>query len=494
MDYIGQMNQHSAIVQGAVIAAWNIGCFVSAMATIFLGDILGRKKILMIGIVTMAIGKIIQCSSYGIGQYIAGRVIAGIGNGFNASTVPTWQAETTKAHRRGTMLMVSSGAAITLGLTLAYWIDFGLAWAQPNTVSWRFPIAAQVIWVVPAIILLPFLPESPRWLILKGREQEALEVIAALNDQEPQAEDVRQEFLQIKDAIIQMAAGGMGSAFSQGEYRNLHRTLLAVLLQVMQQFTGINLFIQYLAEVFYTQAVLNQGGGWLARLLAGCCTLVLFLASFVAVIGIDRFWGRRSLTMFGSSGMCLSMIILAIMKAINTRATNDAFTAFVFIYSAFFAIGWQGMSWLWAVELTPLSSRGPANAMATAANWLANFIVVLVTPVMFVNIGYGTYIVWACFNFAIVPIIYLFYPETGCRSLEEVDVLFHHASQTKMPWMTVVKVANNEPLWYGKDGETPFLYEQSEWHQRFARLSADSEPNSSETGYSGEKPVSDGSY
>ena len=194
--------------------------------------------------------------------------------------------------------------------------------------------------------------------------------------------------------------------------------------------------------------------------------------------------------MFGSSGMCIAMVVLAIMAYINTAVSRDVMAAMLFAYCAFFAIGWQGMSWLWAVELTPLSTRGPANALSTAANWLSNFIVVLCAPTMFMNLGYKVYIVYAVTNFVIVPVIYFLYPETGCRSLEEVDVLFHHASQTKLPWFTVVQVANKEPLWYGKDGETPFLYEQSEWHQRFARLSQDSEPTTSEGGYSNEKDQS----
>ena len=88
-------------------------------------------------------------------------------------------------------------------------------------------------------------------------------------------------------------------------------------------------------------------------------------------------------------------------------------------------------------------------------------------------------------NFVMVPIVYFLFPETGCRSLEEVDVLFHHASQTSTPWTSVVKVAKREPLWYGKDGESPFLYEQSEWHARFARLSGETVPSSNQGGSSG---------
>jgi sugar phosphate permease len=134
----------------------------------------------------------------------------------------------------------------------------------------------------------------------------------------------------------------------------------------MQQFTGINLFIQYLGSMF---AARLRYPIELSLLLAACCATVFFLASLVAVIGIDRFWGRRTLTMFGASGMSVCMIILCVMAYLATQTGHYVMTAFLFLYVCFFSIGWQGMSWLWAVELTPLSVRGPANALATAANW-----------------------------------------------------------------------------------------------------------------------------
>ena len=373
IDTIGfPESSHTATIQGITVAAWNIGCFASAIIATFMGSLLGRKHTIMLGLVLMAIGKVIQASSYSYGQLVAGRFIAGFGNGFNTCSVPAWQAETTKAHRRGTMLMVSSGSCIALGLALAYWIDFAFAWV-PGSASWRVATAFQIVPALLAFCLIIFLPESPRWLILTGREQGALDVLSALSDLDPEDEDIRSEFLQIKDAILEMSRGGFATAFSMGEYRYLHRTILAFCLQLMQQFTGINLVTQYFSLIFVTQTDYRP---WLARLLGGCGATVLFLASFVAVVGIDRFWGRRSLAMFGSTGMGVSLIILTVMNYLDTSTTHIVMVVFLFVYVAFFAIGWQGMSWLWAVELTPLATRGPANALSTAGNWLANFVVV----------------------------------------------------------------------------------------------------------------------
>lgn len=119
------------------------------------------------------------------------------------------------------------------------------------------------------------------------------------------------------------------------------------------------------------------------------------------------------------------------------------------------------MSWMWAVELIPLSIRGPANAMATAANWLMNFVVVIVTPPLFANTLWRTYILYACTNFAIIPIIYFFIPETGSRSLEEVDMLFKAATEKGNPWLSVVKAAREEPRWFDKNGDPTDSYGSS---------------------------------
>ena len=206
-------------------------------------------------------------------------------------------------------------------------------------------------------------------------------------------------------------------------------------------------------------------------LIAACAGTFFFLTSFVAVIGIDRFWGRRSLMLFGASGMCLCMVLLTIMQYLSRGGSLIAGTVFIFAYLAFFAIGWQGTAWLYQVEIIPLRIRGPANALSTSANWLTNFVVVLIAPVAFHTIGYRTYIIFAATNAAALPLIYLLYPETGYRSLEEVDVIFHAASLAPRPWLAVRRIAANEPLWYGKDGEEPFNYEDSDWHQRHVRFS-----------------------
>ncbi len=307
-----------------------------------------------------------------------------------------------------------------------------------------------------------------------------MSVLSALSELPVDHEDIRREILQIKYAVKHMASSPASAAFSNGDYRYLQRTLLAVGLQVMQQFTGINLFVQYLGSMYRDQIKYSAS---MSLLLAACCSTEFLLASIGVVFVIDRFWGRRDLTIFGASGMCLCLTMLTIFQWLGLENGDpwayNVMTAFLFLYltcesnpwsytphcantAAVFAIGWQGMSWMWAVELVPLSIRGPANALSTAANWLSNFVVVLVTPVMFVNITWRTYITFAVLNFCFVPIIWCFYPETGARSLEEVDIVFKSAAQRGNPWLSAVKAAKEEPKWFDKNGNITSSYGGSE--------------------------------
>lgn len=116
------------------------------------------------------------------------------------------------------------------------------------------------------------------------------------------------------------------------------------------------------------------------------------------------------------------------------------------------------MTWLYPAEITPLSIRAPANAISTTANWAFNFMVVMITPVAFANIGYKTYIIFAVINAAIVPSVYFFFPETAYRSLEEMDEIFHQTTGA----FDVVKIANNLPHRYDKRGDLLIDYNDTE--------------------------------
>ncbi|KAJ4302445.1 hypothetical protein N0V88_002589 [Collariella sp. IMI 366227] len=445
--------------QGIAVASYNLGCFIGAMITIFIGNPLGRKRVIMLGTAIMVIGAILQASATTLEQFIIGRIITGLGNGGNTSTVPTWQSETSKAHKRGKMVMIE-GALITCGITISYWIDLGFSFA-PGSVAWRFPLAFQVFFCIIILIFIPFLPESPRWLILRGREAEAKEVIAALEDKEVTDPLVETEYLAIRDTVMEMSKGTFRDLFTMDKNRNLHRTLLAYFNQVFQQISGINL-------ITYYAAVIYQGLGmsdFNSRLLAALNGTEYFLASWPAVFLVERV-GRRKLMLFGGIGQATTMAILAGVNSRDTKPYQITGIVFLFIFNTFFAVGWLGMTWLYPAEIVPLRIRAPANALSTSANWIFNFLVVMITPIAFNNIGYKTYIIFAVINAFMVPCVYFFYPETAYRSLEEMDNIFQKVEPGMKGVFTVVHHARTEPRWYGRNGELLVDYEQTQEHRQ----------------------------
>lgn len=190
-----------------------------------------------------------------------------------------------------------------------------------------------------------------------------------------------------------------------------------------------------------------------------------FFASFIAIFTIERF-GRRSLMLFGATGQAISMCILAGATSVkHNSGLGILATVFLFVFNTFFAIGWLGMTWLYPAEITPLSIRAPANAIATTANWIFNFMVVMVTPPAFANIGYQTYIVFAAINAFMVPCTYFFFPETAGRSLEEMDEIFQEVKGIRGA-LDVVHVARTRPRRYGKDGELLISYDETDAARR----------------------------
>ncbi|KAH6655166.1 general substrate transporter [Truncatella angustata] len=444
--------------QGISVAAYNLGCFLGAIITIFISNPLGRKRMIVLGTSIMVIGAILQASATTLPHLIVGRIITGLGNGGNTSTIPTWQSETSRSHKRGKLVMIE-GALITCGIMISYWIDLGFSFID-SSASWRTPLAFQIVFCIFILAFVWGLPESPRWLILKGREDEAQEVLAALADKEVHDKEVQNEFVAIKDTVLEMSKGSFADLFTMGKDRNFHRTVLGYTNQMFQQISGINL-ITYYAPVIYSSLGMSS---FLSRLLAALNGTEYFLASWPAVFLVERV-GRRKLMLFGAVGQAASMAILAgVNSQPDNKGCNIAAIIFLFVFNTFFAIGWLGMTWLYPAEIVPLRIRAPANALSTSGNWIFNFLVVMITPVAFSSIAHHTYTIFAVINAFIVPCVYFFYPETAYRSLEEMDAIFHKAPGAK-GWIGVVKVAREEPRRYGKNGELLIDYKETEEHK-----------------------------
>ncbi|CAG8059667.1 unnamed protein product [Penicillium salamii] len=453
IEHDDALQSQRSLNQGIAVASYNLGCFFGAILTIFIGNPLGRRRTIFCGCVTMTIGALLQCTSYSLPHLIVGRIITGVGNGMNTSTVPTWQSESSKAHDRGKMVMIE-GMLITAGITLSYWVNYGMSFIGEKEVAWRFPIAFQIVFAVIIFCSILHLPESPRWLVMAGRDDDALEILEYLNEKPRGDPTIVNELQSIKETVKEMNKGSYRSLFKMSEYREFHRVALAYINQMFQQISGINL-ITYYAPSLYAEIGLGQGN--LPKLLAACNGTEYLMAAFIPIFIIEKV-GRRPLMLFGAAGMAVSMAVLAgtnyRLTELNDKRAGIGQAIFLFVFNTFFAIGWLGMTWLYPAEIVPLRIRAPTNALATSANWIFNFMVVMITPVAFANIGYKTYVIFAVINACIFPFVYFFFPETRYRSLEEMDAIFKKSTNV----FDAVSISIKEPYRYDKHGELKAEY------------------------------------
>ena len=215
----------SPALTGFVTSVYDLGCFAGALLTLLVGEWLGRKRMLIIFTIIMASGILFQTGAQSMNHLLWGRFIAGIGNGGNSATAPVWHVETSHDHAKGKavvkeMVVNVFGFVISNVLTLAF--------SRLTTeAQWRFPLGIQIIFVVIILTLVPILPESPRWLLARGRDAEAKLILASLSE-----DDVEAEFKAIRDSVRQEQAVQTSWSQSFRGGQATRRLLLGMVLQV----------------------------------------------------------------------------------------------------------------------------------------------------------------------------------------------------------------------------------------------------------------------
>lgn len=301
------------------------------------------------------------------------------------------------------------------------------------------PVAFQCVFALLLLIGVLCLPESPRWLIKKGHSEQAGKILAQLDNTTEDDPYVLSQVKQLQEAIGDaeklMGEFSYKELFTNGPEQNFYRTTIAFVAQAFQQLSGINLITYYATTVFLS--IVPEAKT--ARLLTCGNGTEYFAASIAALFMIDTL-GRRKLMLGTALLMSISMAVLAgsvsvvnkqAEQGINGGPASYVAAVFLYLFNTFFAFGWLGMTWLYPPEITPIRIRAPASAISTSANWLFNFLIVMITPVSFKSIGYQTYIIFAVLNASFIPIIWAFFPETKRRSLEELDLIFAESSEGK---------------------------------------------------------------
>ena len=261
---------------------------------------------------------------------------------------------------------------------------------------------------------------------MKHQDDKALEVMFALEMKSVTSDHstARRDLAEIKRSIDLEQ-----STIVKRETKPRFRFILGVGVQAMQQLTGINIICYYLPYVFTESVGLD---GSTARLLAAVNATTYFFSTFIGLCFVER-WGRRSLMMYGALGQCCCWLAITLLLhaasevevlSIRQRQLGSAAVLFFFLFNFFFGASWQGVSWLYPTEINSTKHRIVGMSCGVAVNWLINFGVVFVTPIGIARLGSHFYTIWTVLNGLMVPILYLFYPETAGRSLEDIDGMF----------------------------------------------------------------------
>ncbi|KAI9358821.1 general substrate transporter [Pilaira anomala] len=423
--FIETMGNPNSGLMGAIVALYEIGCMAGALSTGRVGDMLGRRKTIRYGCLILCVGAIIQTAAVNAPMMIVARIITGIGNGMNTATIPVYQAELSPPKSRGAHVAFEA-SLLTVGVAIAYWLEYGLYFV-PGEFAWRFPLAFQMVFAIVLGIASFILPESPRWLQAHGYEDECKDVLARLwADGDVTHPRCMAEWEEIRDGIELERREGVSSyveLFKKGKMNNRYRVLLGMGGQLIQQFGGINVISYYLTDVFKQAGMSTEK----AMLMAGVDSIVYFLGAVTPIYTIERL-GRRPLMYAGLIGQAITLLIVGgcqyLVQTTGNAQASSAVIAFVMLYNFVFGAAWLGLAWLYPSEIFSTGLRAKGNSMSTAANWLGNFVVAMIAPVLFEYAKYWTFLLFGILNVVFLVPIYLWYPETMGKSLEEIEVLF----------------------------------------------------------------------
>ncbi|KAI7386995.1 putative MFS monosaccharide transporter [Hortaea werneckii] len=450
--------------RGLLTAILELGAWLGTLANGYMADAFGRRVTVLIACVIFSAGVIVQaCTEVGNKDYVlAGRFVTGIGVGAFSMLVPLYNAELAPPEVRGALVALQQ-LAITFGIMVSYWIGYGTNYIGgtgdgQSEAAWLIPICIQL---GPALILaagmIMFMPQSPRHLMNRGREQECLETLARLRSTTTEDIRVRIEFLEIKavrefevmtarERYPHLQDGSFKSNFTIGckDYASLitnkglfKRTTVAVLTMVFQQWNGVNAILYYAPFIFEG---VGLTGNTVPLLASGVVGIVMFLATIPAVLYVDNF-GRKTILITGGIGMALSHFIVAgltgqygsIWNSPEGGATGPGWAAVVFIwlYAIHFGYSWGPVAWIIISEVFPLGMRAKGVSIGGSSNWLNNFAVAMATSDFIGTSQFGAFIFFGCVTTIGVIWVFFFVPETKGRTLEEMDEIFGDAGMAE---------------------------------------------------------------
>jgi sugar porter (SP) family MFS transporter len=416
---IGFMEAHfhlSAAQTGWAASCTLLGCVLGAAGAGVLSDRLGRKRVLMLSAVLFFISAIGTAMPRNLIEFVLFRILCGVAVGAASITSPMYIAEISPARIRGRMVSVNQFAIIS-GMLLVYFANYFIALqgdqAWNETTGWRWMFGSEALPAVLLLGLLFFVPETPRFLLAQGETDRARHILTRVNG----ATAAETELREIQEAIGR-ETGSLAELFKSGARVVL---VIGVALAVLQQVTGINVFLYYAPEIFKKLGT-GTSAALLQTIVVGAVNL---LFTVVAIRTVDRL-GRKPLMMLGSLGMGVCLVALGL--AASLQKTQIWVLVFILGYIASFALAVGPVTWVILSEIFPTRIRGRAMAVATVCLWTANFIVSQTFPMMDQNpwllerFHHGfPFFLYAAFCAVTLGLVWRWVPETKGKTLEEIE-------------------------------------------------------------------------
>lgn len=403
---------------GLVVAAASIGCIPGAFFAGRFADRYGRKNMMLITAVLYIIAALGSGIAGSLWQLIAFRFISGVAIGMASALAPIYISEVAPANFRGRLGMMQQ-LAIVMGILISFISNYWIANSGYSFITdqnhWRYMLAAALIPSAIFFVLLLFVPESPRWLILKGKISPARKIFSRIYRDEV----VENEMASIENDIKKHYAKIKFKEIFSSTYRKI--IIIGFVFAAITQLTGINIIFYYAPLIFEKTHV---GGSVLFQtILTGVVNLIFTIVAFAL---IDRI-GRRKLLLGGSAVMGLCMFVIGWLFYKN-NLDNYWVLTIIFVYIAAFACTWGAVLWVYVAEIFPNKIRGNATSFAIFGNWLSNAIVSYTFPVMLSRLGpAATFFIYGVINAAMILFVSRYIFETKGIALEKIENLYRTA-------------------------------------------------------------------
>ncbi|ORE09191.1 general substrate transporter [Rhizopus microsporus var. microsporus] len=460
-DMVNVDDGTSSVMISALMAGTVIGAIFSGP----LADAIGRKALMALGIIAFIFGNVLQVGADNLSTMYGGRSVTGVSIGMLSMAVPlcksfvllAWfltlcayfiifldQSEIAPKNMRGRLMSIQQ-FTMTLGIAVAYWIDYAFMDVDGST-GWRLAIGIQLIPALFGLIgLLLLIPESPRYSIDKKHTTQALHTLAKIRGDGTITHNAAlMEFVEMKQNITFehkiFKNEKYKRIFFSGPENNRRRLLLGMGVQIFQQLTGINAILVFAPQIFKAAGLSGKGVALMANALSGSINL---LATIPAMIFIDK-WGRRPTMIIGAIVCCICMGIMAILAGrhgyghdvvttendtgnsmsmvdqknplvllFDTNAPTIGFLVVMYVYVAAYSCTWGTLGWVYPAELYSQGVRAKALGISTAFNWITTYAVLQLTPIMLRNIEWRTYVLFCVMCLIIAIIVHLYFPETS---------------------------------------------------------------------------------